>query len=120
MDDLIKSYPINLHTHGVSFRTISFSPVTYKVSTITSTGDLGTNTLSVNDLKNSNILFQEEGPYTPNHLSPDGSLLVASGQPGDTCVWKCSSNQGYALWRKFLLWGNMCNAPRGYQFSPTS
>ena len=114
LDDLVKSYSINLDAHKVINGSISFSPSTYRIC-ITDTEK----TLVVLDIQSSRALLQEGGPYYCGSLSPDGSLLVASGTEGKTSLWKYTPSQGYILWGKLPYWGGACYK-QGYQFSPTS
>ena len=118
IDNPINSFSIKLNIHDKP-PTISFSPFAYRLSTLTD-GHCGPDTLFVFDIQNSVILLQEKDYFTANCLSPDGSLLVASGMCDGDYVWKYTSNQSYTLWRRFPFWGGPGNIPRGYQFSPTS
>ena len=98
--------------------TISFSPSTYRISiTIHEYSDLYT--LFIFNIWDSKILLQDMGCFTANCLSPDGSLLVASGAY-DVYIWKYTTEQDYVLWRKFPFWSVSDDVPQGYQFSPAS
>ena len=116
---LVESFSINLDVCGTLIRLISFSPTTYRISVITGKYPHPCAIFAF-DVQKSEVLLQRCGPFNAAHFSPDGNLLIASGQFGDTYIWRYASDQGYALWRKFPRWGYIENSPRGYQFSPTS
>ena len=111
LDSLVKSYSINLDIYKVIDGRISFSPSTYRTC-------ITKETIVVLDIQNSRILLQEDGPYYFGSLSPDGSLLVASGKEGKTSLWKYTSSQGYILWGKLPYWGGDFNKQE-YVFSPS-
>jgi len=118
LDNLIESFSINLNLQGAHFKSISFSPATYRISTTATTEHPNPTILLVFDIQNSKVLLQEEGPFDANCFSPDGDVLVASWLHRDTYIWKHSSDWGYTLWRKLPCWGGESNIPRSYRFSP--
>jgi len=72
---------------------ISFSPTTHHVSV------LGPRTLSISDVRSSEVLLCPEGGFTSQIFSSDGSLFAAS-QGSLVYVWKYDSSH-YALCGKF-------------------
>ena len=127
--NILEVYPIFINHPVDSFSiklnlydkppTISFSPSTYRISVLTNECS-GPDTLFAFDIQNPKVLLEEKDYFTANCLSPDGSLLVASGMYDGDYIWKYTLEQGYILWRKLPFWGSPGNIPRGFQFSPTS
>jgi len=87
---------------------ISFSPTTHHLSA------LGSNTLSVSDVRSSEVLLRTEGEFFSQCFSSDGSLFAAS-QGSFVHVWKYDSGH-YAPCGKFQFQG-LRDPP--LQFSPT-
>ena len=114
----VESFSINLDLSGEP-PTISFSPLTYRISAVTYKHS-NPHTLFVFDIRDSRVLLQETSYFTANYLSPDGSLLVASGMCDNVYVWKYTPKQDYVLWKKFPLWSGSDDIPRGYRISPAS
>ena len=114
----VKSFSIELNLYDEP-PTISFSPPSYRISAVTYRHSYP-DTLFAFDIQNSKVLLQKENYFTANCLSPDGSLLVASGICDDVYVWKYTPKQDYVLWKKFPLWSGSDDIPRGYRFSPNS
>jgi len=96
---------------------IPLSPVTYRISAITYEPS-NPGALFAFDIQNSEILLQVKEHFTASHLSPDGSLLVASRLSGDISLWKYTSDQGYTLLEVFPIWSHSISLPQGFQFSP--
>jgi len=87
---------------------MSFSPITHHLSV------LGSNALSISDVRSSENLLHTEGYFFSQCFSSDGSLFAAS-QESIVCVWKYDSGH-YTLYGKYQFWGS-CDSP--LQLSPT-
>lgn len=115
-DNLIESFSINLDLKN-ELPTISFSPATYRISAIVYKNHRP-HVLLAFDIHSSNVLLQKRGYFTANCLSPDGSVLVASGMNDSVYVWRYTSEQNYIIWKEFPFWSGSSEVPRGYRFSP--
>jgi len=87
---------------------MSFSPTTHHISV------LGFDTLSISDVRSSEVLLHTEGRFVSQCFSSDGSLFAAS-QLNIVCVWKYDSGH-YALCGRFGFQG-LYDSP--LQLSPT-
>ena len=92
----------------------AFSPTSYRISvSVSVAGDhnLGRELL-VLDVRNSEVLLRETGPFGRLKFSPDGSALAAFS--GDHLhIWRCKSGR-YTRWKEFR------QTPTPLQFSPSS
>jgi len=116
INNLIESFPIK----GLS-RRVSFSPSTYRISTIIP-ATISIGTLLVLDIRSSKVLLQREvcNIASGSCFSPDGSLLVAADGQCDILIWKYTSEQSYTLLTKLPGDARLANLIQGYQFSPSS
>jgi len=114
----VESFSISLNLQNEP-PTISFSPATYRLSAVTYKGRHPYALLAF-DIQSSKVLLQETDHFTANCLSPDGSVLVASGMNDNVYVWKYTSEQNYVILGKFSFWSGSRDGPRGYRFSPGS
>ena len=123
INNLLESFPVNKLIKPLFWGTstsVSFSPSTYQISTITAFTSIGT--LRVLDIRSSKPLLQREGCLIASGscFSPGGSLLVASDWQCNILVWEYTPEQGYTLLRNLPGDTQLTSVIQGYQFSSSS
>jgi len=113
---LTKIESFRFGTFDEYYRVLSFSPATYRISASVTVHNKLHDQLRILDIRNSEILLEDDRQFFSHSFSSDGSLFAGFAHPS-VRIWKYGSDH-YTLWRTFS--GQTIYTPRYLQFSPSS